>query len=45
MNVGKVPEREDPPPFSTWNRLYMAVVIYTIVLAAALYWMTVVLNR
>ena len=39
-------EREDPPPFfSTWNRLYAAVVIYTLILVAALYWMTAALNR
>jgi hypothetical protein len=42
----KVPEGEDsPPPFSTWNRLYVAVIVYTLVLLAALYWMTVALNR
>lgn len=36
---------ESPPPFSTWSRLYAAVVIYTLVLVAALYWMTAALNR
>ena len=42
----KVPEGEDSaPPFSTWNRLYAAVIVYTLVLLAALYWMTVALNR
>jgi polyferredoxin len=40
------PEWEDSrPPFSTWNRLYAAVIIYTLVIVAALYWMTVALNR
>jgi hypothetical protein len=40
------PETEDSsPPFSTWNRLYAAVVIYTVILVAALYWMTAALNR
>lgn len=43
---GSDPEGEDSrPPFSTWNRLYAAVIIYTLVLVAALYWMTVALNR
>ena len=46
MTGSKVPEGEDPsPPFSTWNRLYAAVIVYTLVLVAALYWMTVALNR
>jgi len=46
MTGRKVPEGEDsPPPFSTWNRLYVAVIVYTLVLLAALYWMTVALNR
>jgi hypothetical protein len=36
---------DSPPPFSTWKRLYAAVVIYTLVLVAALYWMTAALNR
>ena len=36
---------DSPPPFSTWNRLYAAVVIYTLILVAALYWMTAALNR
>jgi len=36
---------DSPPPFSTWNRLYAAVIVYTLVLVAALYWMTVALNR
>jgi hypothetical protein len=46
MTGSKVPEGEDPsPPFSTWNRLYAAVIIYTLALLAALYWMTVALNR
>jgi hypothetical protein len=36
---------DSPPPFSTWNRLYVAVIIYTLVLVAALCWMTAALNR
>jgi hypothetical protein len=39
-------EREDPPPFfSTWNRLYVSIVIFTCVLVLILYLMTVTLNR
>lgn len=39
-------DSEDPPPFArSWNRLYIAVVIYTCVLILALYLMTVTLNR
>ena len=36
---------ESPPFLRTWNRLYAAVIIYTCVLALALYIMTVTLNR
>ncbi len=46
MTGSKAPEGEDPPPpFGTWNRLYAAVIIYTLGLITALYWMTVALNR
>jgi hypothetical protein len=39
-------DKEDPPPFfSTWNRMYAAVIVYTCVLALALYLMTIKLNR
>jgi hypothetical protein len=39
-------DKEDPPPFfSTWNRLYAAVIVYTGVLVLALYLMTIKLNR
>jgi hypothetical protein len=39
-------EREDPPPFfSTWNRLYVSIIVYTCALVLALYLMTVTLNR
>ncbi|MBN1566336.1 MAG: hypothetical protein JXA73_00705 [Acidobacteria bacterium] len=39
-------EREDPHPFfSTWNRLYASVIVYTCVLVLALYLMTIALNR
>lgn len=42
---GRSEGEDSPPPFSTWNRLYVAVIVYTLVLLAALYWMTVALNR
>jgi hypothetical protein len=39
-------EREDPPPFfSTWNRLYVSIIVYTCALILALYIMTITLNR
>ncbi len=39
-------EKEDPPPFGgSWRRIYAAVVVYTVILVLALYWMTVSLNR
>ncbi len=39
-------EKEEPPPFGgSWSRIYGAVVVYTLVLIAALYWMTVALDR
>ena len=41
-----VAEKEDPPPFfSTWNRLYASVIVFTCVLIVALYVMTITLNR
>lgn len=40
------PEWDEPPPFvGTWNRVYLAVVIYTFILLVALYVMTITLNR
>lgn len=36
---------DSPPPISTWDRLYAAVIVYTLVLVALLYWMTVALNH
>ncbi len=39
-------DHEEPPPFGgSWNRIYGAVVVYTLVLIAALYWLTVALDR
>ncbi len=39
-------DQEEPPPFGgSWNRIYGAVVVYTLVLIAALYWLTVALDR
>ncbi len=36
---------DEPPPFlGTWNRIYISVLIYVIVLVLLLYWMTVSLN-
>ena len=36
----------EPPPFlRTWNRLYAAIILYTIALVLALYVMTIALNR
>jgi hypothetical protein len=37
---------DEPPPFmGSWNRLYVAIVVYTCIFTLALYFMTVVLNR
>jgi len=39
-------DQEEPPPFGgSWNRIYGAVVVYTLALIVALYWMTVALDR
>ncbi len=39
-------DQEERPPFGgSWRRIYQAVVIYTLALIAALYWMTVALDR
>jgi hypothetical protein len=38
-------DSEAPPPFlRTWNRVYVAVILYTCALIGALYYMTVSLN-
>jgi hypothetical protein len=38
-------EEEEPPPFlRTWNRVYVAVILYTCALILALYLMTALLN-
>ena len=37
-------EDEPPPLFGTWRRIYLAVVIYVLILVLVLYWMTVALN-
>jgi len=40
------PEMDEPPPFwKSWNRIYVAVVVYTCALVLILYWATVALNR
>jgi hypothetical protein len=32
---------DDPPPFlGTWNRIYVAVLVYLAVIVAVLYWFT-----
>jgi hypothetical protein len=38
-------KEEHPPFFGTWNRLYASIVVYTLALVLALYFMTVMLNR
>ncbi len=39
-------EGEEPPPFlRSWNRIYMAIALYTCALIVVLYLITVVLNR
>ncbi|MFH1572765.1 MAG: hypothetical protein ABIG68_02215 [Acidobacteriota bacterium] len=41
-----VRDPDDKPPFGgTWNRVYAAVVVFTVLLILALYWMTVTFNR
>ena len=32
--------REPPPYFKSWNRLYLAIVVYTAILILLLYWLT-----
>jgi len=40
------PDWETPPPIGgSWKRIYLAVVVYTCLLIAALYWMSVSFNR
>jgi hypothetical protein len=43
---GETPvEQEEPPPFLwKWKWVYGAVVIYTLLIVLALYWITVALN-
>ncbi len=39
-------DQEEPSPFGgSWGHIYWAVVVYTVLLIAALYWMTVALNQ
>ena len=39
-------EKEEPPPFwSSWNKLYGTIIVYTVILVLALYLMTITLNR
>jgi hypothetical protein len=39
-------ERDEPPPFlRSWNRIYVAIALYTLALIVALYLITVALNR
>ncbi len=39
-------EQDEPPPIGgSWKRIYVAIVLYTLVLIIALYWMTVALNH
>jgi hypothetical protein len=42
----RIHEQDEPPPIGgNWNRIYGAIVIYTLVLIFALYWMTAALNH
>lgn len=37
---------EEPPPFlGSWNRLYAAIILYTLLLILALHFMTITFNR
>ena len=39
-------EQDEPPPFlRSWNRIYVAIALYTLALIVALYLITVALNR
>lgn len=39
-------EPEEPPPFMrSWNRIYVAIALYTCALIIVLYLITVALNR
>jgi hypothetical protein len=39
-------DKEEAPPFMrTWNRIYIAIVLYTCALILVLYVLTVALNR
>jgi hypothetical protein len=39
-------EKEEPPPLiRTWNRIYIAIALYTCALTLVLYLLTVALNR
>ena len=39
-------EQEEPPPFMrSWNRIYLAIALYTCALIVVLYLITIVLNR
>jgi hypothetical protein len=40
------PDWDEPPPFlGTWKRVYAAVILYTIVIVATLYILTITMNR
>ena len=39
-------EQEDPPPFlRSWNKVYAAIIVYTIALILSLFLITAALNR
>ena len=39
-------EQDEPPPFMrSWNRIYVAIALYTFALIIVLYLITVALNR
>jgi hypothetical protein len=42
---GAAPAEEPPPLGGSWKNVYISIVIYTLLLVALLYWMTVSLNR
>jgi len=42
----KSTEEDDPPPFMrSWNRIYIAIFVYTCAIIVSLYFITTTLNR
>jgi hypothetical protein len=39
-------KQDEPPPFlGSWNRVYVAIIVYTCALVISLFFMTAALNR